>query len=111
MPPNKTPSKRRSSPPKEAKAPARGEKKTVRKATLAESEEDCVAFCIHEQQPTVEIKPEFTMNALGVNTTVLGNCLNTQCKIPPEKRFAGGEIKGGWSVGKVRSEAAKRGTC
>jgi hypothetical protein len=73
--------------------------------------EDCVASCIHAQQPTVVIAPEFTMSALGVNTTVLGSCLNTRCSIPEGKRFAGGEIKGSWSVGRVRAEASKRGTC
>lgn len=113
MPPSKAPASRRSSPPKKNNSPSRGKRKTFREsiASDAETGEDCVGSCIHAQQPTVVIASEYTMAALGINTTVLGVCLNKSCQIPEGKKFAGGEIKGSWTVGRVRAEAASRGTC
>ena len=86
-----------------------GEKKipATQQLFAASAKEDCVAICIHRQQPTVRIADSDTLSALGVQPVPMENCVNDECQIPDDQKF-GGEITGSSSVGWIRSEVKRR---
>ena len=74
---------------------------------VATNGEDCVAICIHKQQPTVRIADSDTLSALGVQPVPMESCVNNECEIPEDQKF-GGEITGSSTVGWIRSEVKRR---
>jgi hypothetical protein len=58
--------------------------------------------------PSLEIKPQMTVGALGVNRIGLGTCLNNRLGLAGDNRYMGDEIGGDWLIQDVINDADGR---